>query len=109
MALPILTRNKRNVLGVLYADSTRFSVFSDECIATIAEMCSFFAAKIGEVYAERVNNFEFPQPDQPLATRLRLLRKLQVIEVLERLNVPFSAGPNYLNIEFTDFISIEKR
>lgn len=108
LALPILTRNKRNVLGVLYADSTQSSVFRDECIATISEMCSFFAAKIGEVHSEHVNNFEFPQSNQPSKTRLRLVNRLQVIEVLERHSVPFSIGPNYLNIEFTDFVSLEK-
>jgi len=108
LALPILTKTKRNVLGVLYADSTRFSVFNDECIATLVEMCNFFAAKIGEIHSERVNNFEFPEQNQPAKTRVRLGIKLHVIDVLDHHAMPFSSKSNYLNIEFTDFVSIDK-
>jgi len=108
LAVPILSANRENVVGVLYADSTNPNVFHINSIKQIARMCEHFALTIGQVQADRVHNFPVSTDSKFNSRTGRLSKKLRVLETIESPMAPFGATTNYLNIEFTDFIVAER-
>ena len=105
LAVPILAADRKHVIAVLYADSTRPNVFTDRCVGAIRQMCERFAEKIEEVTALRVENFPVPALDPPKP--LRGL-KLEILQVLDKPSAPHAPTAHYLNLEFTDFVSIKE-
>lgn len=102
LAIPILGRDEKNVLAVLYADSTLFGAFTDRSIATINLMCQHFASEVAKIRAERVSNFTLP-PVSPPSKLPYAIDKLEVLEFVDRHPKASAANANYLNFEFTDF------
>lgn len=103
LALPILGEDRETVLAVLFADSTIANVFTNECIQALIKMCQNFAEQIGLIDSERVHNF----PMRANTTNDETDQKID-FEVLETTNhkLPYATKAKYLNIEFTDFISV---
>jgi hypothetical protein len=105
LAVPILAPDKRHVIAVLFADSTRPNVFTDRCIGVIRQMCEHFAEKIEEVTALRVQNFPVPALDPPRPPRgLRL----EILQAIDKPSAPQAPTAHYLNLEFTDFVSVKE-
>ena len=105
LAVPILAADKKHVIAVLYADSTRPNVFTDRCIGAIRQMCERFAEKIEEVTALRVENFAVPALDPPKPLRGLTL---EILQALDKPSAPHASTAHYLNLEFTDFVSIKE-
>jgi FAD dependent oxidoreductase len=104
LALPILTLDSQHTLAVLYADSTRFNAFGDRCVATIREMCSWFASRIEEVRSDRVRNFPVTKPSKFPGVSSKLGSNLKIVETIEVPSAPVATNAAYLNVEFTDFV-----
>jgi NAD(P)-binding Rossmann-like domain len=107
LAVPIPGRHAKNVLAVLYADSTQFNVFTDKCITAINHMCQHFAWEVGKIRAERVANFTVPAVKQP-TTSPHAIDKLKVVQFVDQPPSQIAATADYLNIEFTDFQTLQK-
>jgi hypothetical protein len=104
LALPILAADQKTVLAVLFADSTKFNVFADECIRTISKMCQDFVENIEAIQSERVHNFSIPSSKSKSGNERNEETSLEVIKTVPQ-TPPCATEAKYLNIEFTDFIS----
>ena len=104
VAIPILEKNKKYTLAVIFADSTATNAFNDEVIEALSRMGQAFASQIDAIHSERVCNF---RADLQMFPRYRCYRgRLRVIETLKSPTPPLAEdGVNYLNLEFTDFVS----
>lgn len=104
VAIPILEKDKKRTLAVLFADSTVFSAFDDKIIEALKNMSQAFASRLDAIHSERVCNFRSDL--QAFPTYRVYSGKLKVIEILNSPAPPVAAeGVNYLNLEFTDFVS----
>jgi len=72
LAVPIFGLTS-NVVAVLYADSTKSNVFTNECVTVINRMCQRFASVIGGVASDRVANFSVPAAEMPTTLPLPLV------------------------------------
>ena len=104
LALPILTPNAEHSIAVLYADSTKFNAFGDACVASVREMCSWFASRIEEVHSDRVRNFDVTKPAKFPGVSSKLGSDLKIVETIDAPSAPAATKAAYLNLEFTDFI-----
>jgi GAF domain-containing protein len=95
LAIPILAADKKHVIAVLFADSTRPNVFTDTCIGAVRQMCERFAEKIEEVTALRVENFPVPALDPP---KPRRGLSLEVLQALDKPSAPHASTAHYLNL-----------
>jgi hypothetical protein len=105
MAVPILAADKKHVLGVLFADSTKVNVFTDRCVGALTLMCQHFAEKIEEVRGLRVENFSVPALTAPKPPRGLTL---EILQALDKPTPPRAPTAQYLNLEFIDFVSIKE-
>jgi len=104
VAIPILEKNKKYTLAVLFADSVVVDAFNQQIIDALNKMSQAFASRIGAIHSERVCNFG--SHVQTLSTYDCYRGELEVIETLENPVPPLAEdGVNYLNLEFTDFVS----
>jgi hypothetical protein len=104
LAVPIFDPTK-TVVAVLYADSTEFNVFTDECVTVINQMCQHFGCDIGRVHFDRVSNFSVADKNTPTALPYDAQR-LKAIEVVVVQFGKVAATANSLNLEFTDFVTL---
>jgi hypothetical protein len=107
LALPIFGP-RLNIVAVLYADSTKCNVFTDECVTVINRMCQRFASVIGGIASDRVANFSVPAGEIPTALPFDP-RDLKVTEAVPQKLGEIQATADYLNLEFTDFVTLQKR
>jgi hypothetical protein len=104
VAIPILEKNKKYTLAVLFADSTVSNAFDLKVIDALNKMSRAFASRIAAIHSERVCNFGSHLQAFPTYRCYR--GELKVIETLESPAPPLAEdGVNYLNLEFTDFVS----
>jgi hypothetical protein len=108
LAVPIFGLTSNNVVAVLYADSTKCNVFTDERITVINQMCQRFASVIGGIASDRVANFSVPAAEVPTALPFDP-DKLKVTGVATQQFAKIAATADYLNLEFTDFVTLHKR
>jgi len=105
VAIPILEKNKKHTLAVLFADSTVSNAFDLKVIDALNKMSRAFASRIGAIHSERVCNFG-SHLENAFPTHRCYRGELKVIETLESPAPPLAEdGVNYLNLEFTDFVS----
>jgi hypothetical protein len=108
LAMPIFGLTSNNVVAVLYADSTKCNVFTDECVTVINHMCQHFASVIGGIASDRVANFSVPAAEMPTTLPFDP-GDLKVTEVVTQQSAEVAANADYLNLEFTDFVTLQKR
>jgi len=108
LAVPIFGRTATSVVAVLYADSTRCNVFTDECVSVINKMCQRFGSAIGRVRADRVFNFAGSAKETPTEQTFDV-GQLQVIEQVKQSLVALAPTADSLNLEFTDFVTLQDR
>lgn len=107
LAVPILGLMSTNVVAVLYADSTKCNLFTDECVTVISRMCQRFASVIGGIASDRVANFPVPPPQIPTTLPFDA-RTLKITEAVTQQPAEVAATADYLNLEFTDFVTLQK-
>ena len=90
LALPILTPNSEHTLAVLYADSTEFNAFGDACVASVREMCSWFASRIEKVQSDRVRNFDVTKPARFPRVSSKLGSDLKIVETIDIPSAPMA-------------------
>ena len=104
VAIPILEQERKYTIAVLFADSTSLYAFNDTVIQTLSRMCQFFASRIGAMHSDRVRSFNAESEAVPTSGHYA-----GHLDVLESLSFPLAPvadrGVNYLNVEFTDFVS----
>lgn len=103
LALPMLASDRKTVVAVLFADSTKIDVFTDTCIEAISKMCQNLGEQIEAIQSERVHNFS-SSPSSRASSQANQKKEFEVIEVLDH-ELPCVTNTKYLNIEFTDFIA----
>ena len=104
VAIPILENNRKRTLAVLFADSTESNVFGQEIVEALNKMSQAFASRLDAIHSERVCNFRSHL--QVLPTYRCYSGKLKVVEILKSPTPPAAEdGVNFLNLEFTDFVS----
>jgi hypothetical protein len=106
LAVPIFGVTANNVLAVLYADSTQSNVFTDECVTVINQMCQRFGSVVGTIHSDRVVNFSVPAIETPMILPFDPDR-LKAVEVVKQQFGRIAATANSLNLEFTDFVTLE--
>lgn len=104
VAIPILENNRKRTLAVLFADSTVSNAFNHDLIEALSKMSQDFASRLDAIHSERVCNFRSHL--QVFPTYRCYSGKLKVVEILKSPLPPVAEdGVNYLNLEFTDFVS----
>jgi GAF domain-containing protein len=107
LAVPVFGLTSNNVIAVLYADSTKCNVFTDDCVTVINQMCQRFASVIGDIASDRVANFSVPAAEVPTALPFNP-SDLKVTEVATQQFAGVASTADYLNLEFTDFVTLQK-
>jgi hypothetical protein len=106
LSVPIFGPSK-TVVAVLYADSTKCNVFTDECVSVINQMCLRFGAVIDSVRLDRVSNFSVLGTNTPTALKYDA-QQLKATEAVVLQSEEVATTANSLNLEFTDFVTLRK-
>ena len=107
LARPILGCTLNKVVAVLYADSTKCNVFTDECVDVIGKMCQRFVSVIEGIASDRVANFVVPAAEMPRDLPFNT-HDLKVMAVVTEQVAQIEPTADYLNLEFTDFVTLRK-
>jgi hypothetical protein len=108
LAVPMLDGKREHAIAVLFADSTKPNVFTDERISTIVMMSETFCSQLKNIGIGKLWNFQWnfqPSVGQPPAVSSE---QLEVIEILENPTPPCAGEVRYINLEFTDFVVAQK-
>jgi hypothetical protein len=108
LAVPMLDAKGEYAIAVLFADSTKSNVFTNERISTIVAMSETFCSQLKNIGRGKLWNFQWNF--QPSVGQLTAINSegLEVIEILESPTPPRAEDVRYLNLEFTDFVGTQK-